>query len=79
MIIDIYCPSNLHEYKISNRFVKQNWFCYYSYLKWTTQDGVAFDQKQNQVIISKHCLKRFKHNPKYSIERDLAQSNLCCK
>jgi len=26
--------------------------------------GVAFDRKRNRMIISKRCLKRFKHNPK---------------
>jgi len=26
--------------------------------------GAGFYHKQNRVIISKHCLKRFKHNPK---------------
>jgi len=31
MIIDVYCPPNLYEYKISNRFF--SWFCCYSYLK----------------------------------------------
>jgi len=49
-----------------------------NYSKWM----IAFDQKRNRVIISKRCLKRFKHNPKDPlVERDLARywSNWCCK
>jgi len=29
----------------------------------------TFDQKRNQIIISKRCLKKFKHNSKDLLDR----------